>query len=99
MLCTVVSEGDQNHEIESPAAAHTNQSGPTDPGAQTNNTTRTRRPTETRYNLQANPTPKTYSDFLVHQISDAHAAVRPVSTREGKQTQPSQQQNSSENIR
>ena len=54
---------------------------------QTYNTTRAARYIETRYNLQANPTPKRYSDFLIHQISDARAALRPVSTR-GEGTQP-----------
>ena len=68
--------------------------------AQTNNTTGASRSTETRYNLRANPIPKKYTNFLIHQISDAREALVPVTIQGGGTwTLSHQQKNSSENFR
>ena len=98
MPCTLILQDDQNHERENSAVSHNNTSRPTDLEFRTNSTTRASRSTGTRYKLRANPTPKWYWwywNFLINQTSDACATPRPVST----QTQTSQQQISSENIR
>ena len=100
MRCTLVPEGDQNHKKDNPAVSHNKTSRSTDFELQTNKTIRASRSTRTGYNLGAIPTPKPYSDFLIRQRTDARAVIGPVSTRgEGRHTQTSQQQTSSENIR
>ena len=90
--CTLVPEVDQNYRGDNLAVSHSNT-------RQTNNTTQTSGSTETRCNLRAKAIPKKYTDFLIHQISDARAALRPLGTqRDDTRTHSSQQQTSSENI-
>ena len=97
--CTLVPEEDQNYGRDNPAVSHNNTREMANTKAQTDNTTGTSSSTETRYYLRANPTPKKYTDFLIHQISDASAALRPeVTQRDGTRTHSSQQQTSSESI-
>ena len=79
--CTLNPEKDQKHAEDSPAVSHDKTSERTVPAPQTNNTTKASTSTEARYNLRANPTPKRYSDFLMHRFSDVRAALKPLSTR------------------
>ena len=79
--CTLVAEGDQSYKRDNPAVSHKKPRRRRNIHASTNNTTRVSRSTETRYNLRANPTLKRYAEFLIQQISDARAALRPVGTR------------------
>ena len=99
VCCTLVPEFDQIHEKDSLAAvSHNKTSQATDIEPQTRNTTRASRSNETRYNLRGDS--KMYTDFVIHQISYAREALRPVNTRgEGTKTRISQQQTLSENIR
>ena len=88
---TLVPERDQNYERNSPDVSHKSTRHMKNTQAETNTTTGTSGSTETPYNLQANQTPKKYTDSLIHQTTEACAALRPVGTqRDGTRTHSSQ---------
>ena len=98
--CTLVPECDQNYGRDNPALSHNNNKRTKNIQAQKSNTTRVSWSTETRENRRAKATPKTYTDFFIHQSSDPRTALWPVGTRAGgTKTHTSQQQISSRNIR
>ena len=92
--CTLVPDGNQICEGNSPDASHTHTSRPTGTESQKSDTTHAYRSSETRQNLRAKSTSKRNSDFLIHQIIHAREALRPVSTRrESTQIRIRQKQN------
>ena len=97
--CTLVPEVEQNYEKDNPVVSEKNTSRTTDSAPRTNNLTRASWSIGTRYILRANPTPEMYSGFLIHQLSDTRAALRPVSTQgQGTEAETSQSRTSSVNI-
>ena len=98
--CTLVPESDQMYRKDSHIVSHNNARRMTNTQAQTIITTRTSRSTETRYKIQASPTPKKLTEFLIHQIGETRETLRPIGTQgDGTKTYSSQQHTSSENIR
>ena len=98
--CTLVPESDQMYQKDRPIVSHNNARRMMNTQAQTINTTRTSRSTETRYKIQASPTPKKLTQFLIHQIGETRDTLRPIGTQgDGTKTYSSQQHTSSKNIR